>query len=115
MKILVSTILMIILTTSSFAQSTIVKQGDPAPYDGVLLTPERAEKAVKAEKKVIVLSDLRLTQDQLIDHYKDVADQERKQRLKNEFDNGLKNMGYFILGTLLTAFAFKTVETVRDI
>lgn len=116
MKTMIRTILLITLMSNvAFSkEATYLNKGDAAPFDGILLTEQRAEKAMKAEKKVLALEDLRITQDELISHYKEVAKQERKQRIKQEFSNSLKNIGYFLVGTLITAFAFKTVEVTKD-
>lgn len=116
MKTMIKIILLITLMSNvAFAENaTYLNKGDQAPFEGILLKQERAEKAMKAEKKVIVLEDLRVTQEELINHYKEVAKQERKQRVKQEFSNSIKNIGYFLVGTLITAFAFKTVEVTKD-
>lgn len=117
MKNLILILLSITLTTnSSIAQDALfVDKGEVAPFSGILLTKERAEKAIKAEKKVVVLEDLRLTEKQLKEHYKSVAKEERKQRLRSELNNNIKNIGYFALGTILAAFSFRVVQKVGDI
>ena len=115
MKTMIRMILLITLMSNvAFSkEATYLNKDDIAPFDGILLTEERAEKAMKAEKKVIVLEDLRITQEELIKHYKEVAQEERDERVKQEFSNSVKNIGYFLVGTLITAFAFKTVEVTK--
>lgn len=117
MKNLILIPLLIILTMANVtAQDALfVDKGEAAPFSGILLTKERAEKAIKAEKKVIVLEDLRLTEKQLKEHYKDVAKKERSKRLRSELSNNIKNIGYFVLGTIVAAFSFKVVQKVGDI
>lgn len=116
MKNLIMILLLTTLTVNSaISQDALfVDKGEPAPFSGILLTKERAEKAIKAEKKVIVLEDLRLTEKQLKEHYKDLAEKERNHRVKSELYNNVKNIGYFALGTILAAFAFKTVQKIGD-
>lgn len=109
-------ILLITLTTSAFAQNAVtLEKGDITPFRGVLLTHERAEKAVKAEKSNIVLKDLRIAQDELIEYHKQDAKTQRKKLSEAKFDSFLANMGYFVVGVLVTGFAFKVNQKIGDI
>lgn len=96
-----------------FAQNaTTLQKGDIAPHSGILLTKERAEQAMKAEKKVIVLEDLKLTQDQLIDYHKEDAMRQRRKLSKAEFDSNVKAIGMFVLGVVLAGVAFKLSDKI---
>ena len=108
--------IMLLLSNTVFAQnSTVLYEGDTAPYDGLLLTHERAEKAVKAEKANIVLKDLRISHMELISYHKSDAKLSRKRLSEAKFDSFLANMGYFVLGVVLTGFAFKVNQKIGDI
>ena len=108
---------MIILIISSsgpaFSQVTRLEKGQVAPYTGALIGPERLDKLVKAEKKVIVLQDLRLTQDELIEYHRDSSRRYRKELSEQKFNSFLTNTGYFVLGVFITGFAFKSAEKIR--
>ncbi len=101
------------LLNNSFAQSTILNKGDTAPYTGVLLTKERAEKAMKAEKAKIVLEDLRFTQERLIKYHKDDASLQRKKLSQEKFKSNIYNIGYFVLGVVLASYAFKIQQEIN--
>lgn len=108
MKKITILILSIILTTTSFAQdAALLKKDEKAPFDGILLKKERAEKAMKAEKKLIVLQDLSLSQKDLIRYYKEDAQRQRDKLSEAKFKDSLYNTGYFILGVVLASYAFK--------
>lgn len=113
MKKLILMMSMITLISSSFAQSIIVKKGDTVPYDGILLTKERAEKAMKAEKAKIVLEDLKFTQEKLIKYHKDDAALQRKRLSKEQFKSNIYNVGYFVLGVVLASYAFKIQQEIN--
>ena len=109
-------LIMLLLSNTVFAQSsTILNRGDIAPYKGILLTHERAEKATKAEKANIVLKDLRIAHMELIRYHKDDAKLSRKRLSEAEFDSNLKSIGMFVLGVVLTGFAFKVNQKIGDI
>jgi len=110
-------IIMILLLISNavLADSAGLKKGEKAPFDGVLLTYERAEKAAKAERSNIVLSDLKIAQDDLIDYHKTDAKKQREKLSEAKFDSWLGSVAFFVLGSVLTAVAFKIVEKTQDI
>ena len=112
MKSIVLTILTII-SINSFAQSTIVKKGEVVPYTGILLTQERAEKAMKAEKRELVLRDLGLAKDELIEYHKKDAQTQRKKLREAKFDSFVSNVGYFLVGCILTSVSFKIAQEVK--
>lgn len=116
MKIILLMIMSITLISNSFAQNAIVlNKGDTAPFKGALVKSERLNTLVKAEKKNIVLEDLRITQDELIEYHKDNARLYRKRLAEAKFDSFWTNTGYFVLGVVLTGFAFKVNQKIGDL
>lgn len=112
-------LLMIMLTTlisNSFAQNAVVlNKGDIAPFTGALVKSEKLDDLVKAERKNIVLEDLRLTQDELIEYHKDTARKYRTRLAEEKFNSFWTNTGYFVLGVIITGFAFKAADKIGDI
>ena len=102
--------------TNSFAQNAAkLNKGDIVPFDGILLTSERAEKAMKAEKKVLVLSDLRIAQEELTEYHRADARVQRRKLSNAKFESYLHNLGMFALGVILTGFAFKVNQKIGEI
>lgn len=62
-------LLLIIPTLSMSTVAQKIDKGQPAPFNGVIITEEKAVELYKAEKKVIVLEDLRLTEKELSEVY----------------------------------------------
>lgn len=109
-------LIFIISINTCFAQDAVtLNKGDIAPFKGTLVKKERVEKLIKAEKKVIVLSDLRLAQEELIDYHKTDARRQREKLSKAKFDSNLKAVGYFVLGAVLTSLTFKINQKIGDI
>lgn len=113
MKLLKSILILILLSNLTFAQSTIVKKGETVPYDGILLTKERAEKAMKAEKAEAVLRDLRTTHESIIKFHKEDAQRQREKLSRAEFKSSLYNIGYFVLGVVMASYAFKIQQEIN--
>lgn len=115
MKNLLTMIFLITLTiNNSFADNIVpIKLDEPAPFSGYVITKERLTEAYKAEKKVVLLEDLKLTQDSLIKYHKDDAAEQRSQLSKAKFKSNLYNIGYFLLGVVLSSYAFKVSEDIR--
>lgn len=112
----IAIIVVLLFSINSFAQNAVkLNMGDIAPFKGVLLTPERAEKALKAEKKNIVLEDLRITQDELIQYHKDSAKQARNKLSEAKFNAFLTNSGYFFLGVILGSLAIRIGGDIQDL
>lgn len=108
-------LILIFVGSSAFAQSArYIKQGDKAPWDGILLTEERAAKAMKAEKKVPILQETLLLQEDLVKFYKEDRDKYRNQLTKDRFGSNIKNIGYFVLGAVITSLTFKLNQKVGD-
>lgn len=114
-KCLMMMLLITLISNTCFAQATKLNKGEAAPFTGILMTKERAEQAAKAEKKVITLEDLRITQEALIEYHREDAMKQRQEVSKAEFRGNMKAIGYFILGTLITSFAFKVAQKTGDI
>lgn len=101
-------ILAMILTTSVFAQTAAkLNKGESAPFSGILITEEKAQELHKAEKRALALSDLRLTDQKIIEYYKDESIQRQLELKQERLSSHLKVIGFFVLGSLLTGFAFK--------
>lgn len=111
-KILVLTI-SVIISINSYSQSVILEEGQTAPYKGILLTPERAEKAMKAERRELVLRDLGVAKDDLIKYHRKDAETQRKRLREAKFNSFFTNTGYFILGCILTSLSFKIAQEVQ--
>jgi hypothetical protein len=109
-------LLILIISGSCFAQSArYIKKGDKAPWDGVLLTEQRAEKAMKAEKKVPILQETISLQEDLSKFYKEDRDKYRNQLTKERFGSNIKHIGYFVLGAVITSLTFKLNQKVGDL
>jgi len=105
-----------LLSNSAFAQTSVtLKTGQLAPFDGHLIKTERVVELIKAEKKSIVLSDLRIHQDELIEYHRQDARVQRRKLSEAKFGSFLTNTGYFVLGAVLTALTFKLNQKVGDI
>lgn len=113
MKKIVLMMFLITSITSSFAGT--LQKGEAAPFTGILLTKERAEKAMKAEKSNIVLRDLGIAQEELTEYHRVAARTARTELSKAQFSGFWANTGYFALGVILTGFAFKVNQKIGDI
>jgi hypothetical protein len=99
----------------------ILREGENAPYTGVLVTEERMKKfrQINEEKKVaeklnIELSDLNELKDRKIKLYKDELVSTNKEFTKHKTKSFFYNIGYFALGVLITGFAAKAaIESTR--
>lgn len=108
-------VILVLLTNIAFAETVGVTKGDTVPFTGVLMTFDRAEKAMKAEKSNIVLKDLRIAQEELTDYHRHSARVARTELNKAQFSGFWANTGYFALGVILTGFAFKVNQKIGDI
>ena len=112
MKLLLIFILSINLTYAQDAVS--IKKGEIAQFDGILLTKERAEEAMKAEKSNIVLKDLRIAQEELTEYYRQDARIQRRKLSEAQFSGFMSNTLYFVVGVLVTGFAFKVNQKIGE-
>ena len=113
MKKIVLMMFLITSITSSFAGT--IQKGEAAPFTGILLTKERAEIAMKAERSNIVLKDLQIAQEELTEYHRQAARVARTELSKAQFSGFWANTGYFALGAILTGFAFKVNQKIGDI
>lgn len=115
-KLLSILILNVLIFNTAFAQNaTTLNKGDIAPFSGILLTKERAEKAVKAEKANIVLKDLRIAQEELTEYHRQDARTQRRKLSEAKFGSFLNVVGAFVVGVLVTGFAFKVNQKIGEI
>lgn len=91
------------ITQSLFAQdATVLKKGDPAPFDGVIFTKEK-------EKEIRLMTETKKLQDEKIDLYdKRIALRDKQldslaERVVEQKDESLfTKVGMFILGAAVT-------------
>lgn len=114
MKKFLLMILLIISTISNAQEAVFLKKDQVVPFDGILMTKERAEVAMKAEKSNIVLKDLSLSQESLINYYKKDSEFQREELSKAKFKSHIYNIGYFILGVVITSYAFKIQNNINN-
>ena len=109
-------LLFILLINSAFAQNSVtLKKGQVAQFDGHLVKKERLEKLVKAEKSNVVLKDLGVAQDELIEYHKHDARVQRRKLSEAKFGAYMTNIGAFVVGVLVTSFAFKVNQKIGEI
>ena len=99
-----------------FAQNAvIINKNDLAPYSGVLVKEEKFNSLVKSDKKVLLLEDLAATKDDIIIYHKKDANLQRTKLSEAKFDSNIKSIGMFVLGVVLSGFAFTVTEKIKDI
>ena len=108
-------ILIFLMTFSTFAQSIKLNKDQPAPFTGVLLKKEFAERLVKAEKQTLLLKDLRVAQEDLTEYHRQDAKDTRKKLSEAKFDSYLNTIGAFVVGALVTSLVFKVNQKVGDL
>lgn len=114
MKKLIVLLTMLIISINSFAQNAILLEKDQkAPFSGTLVKNERLDKLIKAEKRELVLKDLGLAKDELIEYHKKDAQTQRKKLREAKFDSFISNVGYFLVGCILTSVSFKIAQEVK--
>jgi hypothetical protein len=113
MKKMILMMFLITSITSSFAGT--IQKGEAAPFTGILLTKERAEVAMKAEKSNIVLRDLGMAQEELTEYHRDAARVARTELTKSQVKGYIHVIGAFILGVVVTGFAAKMNNKIQEI
>lgn len=108
-------ILLILILAINTAFAGVIKKGEVAPYTGVLLTKERAEIAMKAERSNIVLKDLQIAQEELTEYHRDAARVARVELTKSQVKGYIHVIGAFILGVVVTGFAAKMNNKIQEI
>jgi len=116
MKNLLIVIFLITSINKAFPQDSVkLNKGQEAPFEGFLINKERTTELIKAEKQNITLRELGKQKDELTDFYKQDARNARNETQKEKTKSFWKSTGYFILGVLITGFAFKVTEKVNDL
>jgi len=109
-------LVLIFITNTAFAQdSIIIQEGDIAEFTGILMSRDRATKALRAEKANLVLKDLQVAQEELTEYHRVAARTARAELSNAQFSGFWANTGYFALGVILTGFAFKVNQKIGDI
>ena len=109
-------ILLITLTSNALASDAVgVKKGEEVPFDGILLTYERAAEATKNERKLQVLKDLRVADKELVDYHIENSRQARLQLREIQIKSYLGVVGAFLVGAVVTSIAFKVNQKIGDI
>jgi len=107
---------MLIISTSSFAETAaLLEKGDSAPFSGTLITNERVDKLVKAEKANIVLKDLRIAEKELTEYHRSKAREARTELNKVQLKGYMNTILAFTVGVIVTGFAFKVNQKIGDI
>jgi hypothetical protein len=92
----------------------ILKEGDTAPMDGILVSGERMKEFRKTNEDYkllklenLKLKDLGVIHEQRIDLYKDQVKRVTEDLSSSERRRFWTNLGYFALGVVVTGFAAK--------
>lgn len=91
-----------------------LKLGDLAPYDGFLIKKERVVELDKAERKVPLLEAKISLQEDLVEFHRDEAGKARRNLSKERWEGNLKLIGGFLLGVVITGFAFKINQNIQE-
>lgn len=111
---MIKLLILLLTINTAFAQKSVrLDKDELAPFDGFLITKERTEQLIKAEKKVITLEDLRIAQEQLTEYHKQDAALQRQKLSEAKFDSHIRSSLYFVLGVVLSGFAFKVTQEVN--
>ena len=110
MRKIISIILCLLLWNISYANDIeIIKKGEAAKADGFWVSSDQMkqfreinEKLKLAERKIIKLEDLQVTQTEQIDFYKKRAERYQLAFEKEQTRGFWSNVMYFGLGTLIT-------------
>ena len=128
MKTLLASLISLTIVSNSFAQDAVeVKQGQPAPYTGILLTPTKAESIKKElldKDRLIEINESFkrsiLLYKQNEEYYQGQNALLREQNVKaNEVINKqqgsstLEKVAFIGLGILATGFAIKGVQALK--
>lgn len=108
-------LMMFLITSISNSFAGTLQKGEAAPFTGILLTKERAEIAMKAERSNIVLKDLQIAQEELTEYHRDTARVARTELSKAQVKGYIHVIGAFILGVVVTGFAAKMNNKIQEI
>lgn len=109
-------LMMILILTSisnSFAQNSLtLNEGDIAPFSGILVKSEKLQELIKSDKQKPLLEAKFELQNELIDYHKGNAKEARSELSKSELKGNMKLIGGFLLGVIVTGFAFKVNQDI---
>ena len=116
-----SILLLILVPSITLADMQVLKKGDSASFDGVLVDAEQMKefRQINEEKKNlelqnIKLKDLGVIQEQRIDLYKQEVQRVTEDLSRSEKKAFWQSAGTFVLGVLVTGFAAKVaIEATR--
>lgn len=121
-KTIVWIITSITLTTTSFSQDVVkLNKGDQAPFTGALMSESKTNELRKNDeqrkllvKENLTLKDLRLLDAEKLDIYKNRLNTTEKELNKASTRRFFSNIGYFVLGVVITGVAAKAaIESSR--
>jgi len=115
MKTLILTMLLLVSTNSHAQNAVKLDKGQPSPFTGVLVTESKIIELDKAQRSNVVLKDLAIAKDDLIEYHKKDARTQRGRLSQAKFNSWTSNVGYFVLGVVLTGFTFKISQKIGDI
>jgi hypothetical protein len=107
-------IIALLIVRLAHADMTLLKKGDPAPFDGIISDAAQMKefRQINEDKKNLELQNLKLKdlsaiQDERVDIYK-------SELKSSESRSFWKSIGYFGLGVLVTSLAAKAaIESTR--
>jgi lipopolysaccharide export LptBFGC system permease protein LptF len=110
-----------LFSINSYAEMTILKKGDTAPFEGVLVdAPQMKEfRQINEDKKNLELQnlklkDLALINEERVELYRVQSELLNKELSKAETRSFWKSIGYFALGVVVTGMAAKVaIESTR--
>lgn len=116
-----SILLLILVPSITLADMQVLKKGDSASFDGVLIDAEQMKqfRQINEEKKLLEkenlkLKDLGIINDQRIDLYKEHVKQVTEDLSSSERRAFWQSVGTFALGVVVTGFAAKVaIESTR--
>jgi hypothetical protein len=114
-------LLLLLLTQTSLADTTLLNKGDQAPFKGYLITEEAATKAyhlgleLESKKRIVTLME---TENNLLNQrltlYKDQSKELADQLVSANSTSMWVKTGYFVLGAVLTGLvAVGVSKTIR--
>jgi hypothetical protein len=117
-------LLIVLLLTFSFAcrsEITALKKGDVAPFEGALVSVDQMREFREHKTKLDLeikqneaLKTLNLRLEEKIDFHRAETRQVERELTKTRFKGNVYNIGYFVLGVVLTGFAAKAaIESTK--
>jgi len=107
-------LLLLLFISSSFVYSNdavLLKKGNEAPFTGVLVSEQRLDRLVTAEKSNLTLKDLRLIDGDIIKYQNDQIKQLNSEITKKEWSSIGQSLLMFILGVTTTITVVNNVHS----